>query len=387
MNTTFRTDITVKDICNGFINTEFESEDVYGLSGKLTIRPEFNYDYTNADRKKDVAVIESILKGYPIREIYFSKSNDDKLEVLFGQQFILCIGRFLTNKFSIIDEGHERIFDSLADDKKSMILNAIVPIFECEGTGTELMRVLKDINLGVPSTPQERLNAEYSGTFVKLGKAEFSKSKNANIKKWSAYISGDVIRQDFFERALDWVSKGDIEGYMGSHRDDTDIDELKTYFNTVIDWVEKVFKGVMSEMKGLEWGRLYEKYHNAPFIYNPDKIWEEVQKLYTDSYIKNRKGIFEYILGGSVNTKLLKVRVFDDGIKNNVYSTQTATARANGVSNCPLCAVGHGSNKSKIWKLDKMDADHVAAWSNGGGTNIDNCQMSCLTHNRAKGNW
>jgi len=33
-----------------------------------------------------------------------------------------------------------------------------------------------------------------------------------------------------------------------------------------------------------------------------------------------------------------------------------------------------------------MDADHVAAWSKGGGTDIKNCQVLCKTHNQAKGN-
>jgi len=134
----------------------------------------------------------------------------------------------------------------------------------------------------------------------------------------------------------------------------------------------------------LEWGRLYEAYHHTS--YNPAKVSSEEKKLYGDPYIKNRKGIFEYILGGSVDTKLLDVRVFDDATKKNVYSTQTAKAEKKGESNCPLCAVGHDANKSKLWKLNEMDADHVAAWSKGGATNIKNCQMLCKTHNRAKGN-
>ena len=224
----------------------------------------------------------------------------------------------------------------------------------------------------------------YSGPFVTLGKAEFSNSQNSNIQKWSAYISGSVNRQDFFECALDWVSKGNIGDYMSRHRYDKNITELKTYFNSVIDWVSTVFIDVESEMRGLEWGRLYEEYHNKS--YNPAKVSKEVQKLYGDPYIKNRKGIFEYILGGSVDTKLLDVRVFDEATKKSVYSTQTTKAESNGKSNCPLCAIGHDANKSKIWKLSEMDADHVTAWSKGGATNIKNCQMLCKTHNRAKGN-
>jgi hypothetical protein len=224
----------------------------------------------------------------------------------------------------------------------------------------------------------------YSGPFVTLGKEEFSNSQNANIEKWKAYIRGSADRQEFLERALDWVSKSNIGDYMSRHRNDKNITELKTYFNSVIDWVSSVFTDVESEMKGLEWGRLYEEYHKK--AYNPAKVSAEVHKLYADPYIKNRKGIFEYILDGSTDTKLLEVRVFDEATKKATYATQTVAAEKKHISNCPLCAIGHDANKDKIWKLDEMDADHVAAWSKGGKTSAKNCQMLCKTHNRAKGN-
>ena len=171
---------------------------------------------------------------------------------------------------------------------------------------------------------------------------------------------------------------------MSRHRFDTNITELKNYFNSVIDWVSTVFIDVESEMKGLEWGRLYELYHKVPF--DSIKVSEQVRKFYSDPYVKNRKGIFEFILGGCVDTKLLEVRVFDDAVKKSIYATQTVEAENKGVSNCPFCALGHDSNKSKIWKLVDMDADHVTAWSKGGATKIENCEMLCKTHNRAKGN-
>jgi 5-methylcytosine-specific restriction endonuclease McrA len=312
--------------------------------------------------------------------------SDNNLEVLDGQQRITSFGRFVTNKFAIQDEnGMQQYFDGIAADKRTKILETKLLIYECEGAETEIKDWFRTINIyGVPVNHQEILNAVFSGPFVTLGKAEFSNSQNSNIQKWSAYISGRVNRQDFFERALDWVSKGNIDDYMSRHRYDKNITELKAYFNSVIDWVSNVFVDVEDEMRGLEWGRLYEEYHNTS--YDPTKVSKEVKKLYGDPYIKNRKGIFEYILGGSVDTKLLNVRVFDDAIKKNVYSTQTAEAEANDKSNCLLCAIGHDANKSRIWKLSEMDADHVAAWSKGGTTDIKNCQMLCKTHNQAKGN-
>jgi 5-methylcytosine-specific restriction endonuclease McrA len=386
MKTTLRTDITVKDICAGFIYNELDGKGLFGLSGRLTIQPEYQRNYIYADGKKDVAVIDSILKGYPLGLIYFNKLNDNSLEVLDGQQRITSFGRFVTNKFANKDEnGMEQYFSGIATDKQTKILEAKLLIYECEGTETEIKQWFRTINIaGVPLNNQELLNAVYSGPYVTLGKEEFSNSNNSNIQKWSAYVSGSANRQEFLECALEWVSKGNIEKYMSLHRTDTNIVELKTYFNSVIDWVSGVFADVESEMRGLEWGRLYETYHKK--AYNPTAVSSEVKQLYGDSYIKNRKGIFEYILGGSVDTKLIDIRIFDDATKKSVYAKQTSEAENKGESNCPHCSLGHDANNSKIWKLADMDADHVAAWSKGGETDAKNCQMLCKTHNRAKGN-
>lgn len=387
MKTTLRTDITVADICNGFVYNQLEGKGLFGLSGKLTIQPEYqrNYLYADGGGKREQAVIHSLLKGYPLGLIYFNKVGEDTFEVLDGQQRITSIGRFVTNKFAIMDGGNPKNFDSLPADQQDKIRNSALLIYECEGTETEIKRWFETINIaGVPLNAQELLNAIYSGPFVTLAKAEYSNSQNANIQKWSAYIKGSANRQDFLERALDWVSRGKIGEYMSAHRHDGNINELKNYFNSVIDWVSGVFKDVEKEMQGLEWGRLYEQYHSTS--YDPDHISAEVKRLYADPYIKNRRGVFEYLLGGQQDTKLLDVRVFDDATKRSVYAKQTKTAEANGESNCPLCAMGHDANKGKLWKMAEMDADHVTAWSKGGGSTADNCQMLCITHNRAKGN-
>jgi hypothetical protein len=388
MKTILKTSTTVKEICDGFVYNELEGKGLFGLSGKLTIQPEYqrNYIYASDGGKKEIAVIDSILKEYPIGLIYFNKVDKDKFEILDGQQRITSIGRFVTDKFATKDEnGMPQIFGNMAKDKQNKILETKLLIYECEGTESQIKEWFRTINIaGVPLNNQELLNAVYSGQFVTKAKEEFSNSQNANIQKWSAYVSGSAIRQEFLERALDWVSKGNIGDYMSKHRKDKNIEELKKYFNTVIDWVSGVFTDVESEMRGLEWGRLYEAYHKK--AYNPAKVSAEVQKLYADPYVKNRKGIFEYILGGSVDTKLLEVRVFDEATKKAVYATQAAKAEKKGESNCPHCAIGHDANKSKIWSFNEMDADHVAAWSKGGKSDIKNCQMLCKTHNRAKGN-
>ncbi len=387
MKTTLETEITVAAICDGFVYNTLEGKGLFGLGGKLTIQPEYqrNYIYADGGGKKEQAVIESLLKGYPLGLIYFNKVAADKFEVLDGQQRITSIGRFVTNKFAIMENGNPKNFDSLPADQQAKIRDSKLLIYECEGTESEIKEWFKTINIaGVPLNDQELLNAVYSGPFVTKAKEEFSNSQNANTQKWSAYIRGSANRQDFLERALDWVSKGEIGHYMSAHRYDKNINELKSYFNSVIDWVSTVFSDVLPEMKGLEWGRLYEMYHGQS--YDPKRMSDDVQKLAADDYVTNRKGIFEYLLGGSTDKKLLAVRVFDDKTKRVAYNKQTQEAQAKGKSNCPLCAVGENANKSKLYELKEMDADHVSAWSKGGDSSANNCQMLCITHNRAKGN-
>ena len=387
MKTSLNT-FTVKELSEGFVYNELEGKGLFGLAGRLTIQPEYQRNYIYADGKKDVAVVESLLKGYPLGLIYFNKVHEDNLEVLDGQQRITSFGRFITGKFAIKDErGMEQYFSGLPKDAQETILKSKILVYECQGTESEIKEWFKTINtLGVPLNSQELLNAVYSGPFVTAGKAEFSNSQNSNIMKWSTYISGSAQRQDFWERALEWVSKGkeNIGGYMSKHRNDNNINEVKTYFNSVIDWVSSVFADVEPEMRGLEWGRLYEEHHAT--AYNPAKLSEEVRALYGDPYVKSRKGIWEYVLGGSVETKLLEIRVFDEATKKSRYAIQTNEAKAAGNSNCSYCSIGRGANQIKIWRLDEMDADHVEAWSRGGSTTSDNCELLCKTHNRAKGN-
>ena len=385
MKTQLRTEITVKALCEGFVYNELEGKGLFGLAGKLTIQPEYQRNYIYAEENCDVAVIDSILKGYPLGLIYFIKTADGRFEVLDGQQRITSIGRFLTKRFSVQVNGTVQNFDSLASDLRDKILETTLLVYECEGTEPEIKEWFKTINIvGIPLNEQEVLNSIYSGSFVTAAKAEFSNSANANLEKWSAYVRGSANRQEILACALKWVSEGDVDGYLAAHRNSSDISEIKRYFNTVIEWVSTVFPDTEKEMRGIDWDRLYRAYHDTAF--DPKEVDADVKALYADPYVKNRKGIFEYVLGGKKETKLLEIRIFDDGDKQTVYRAQTKAAKEAKNSNCPLCALGHASNKDRLWELREMDADHVTAWSHGGATAIENCQMLCRPHNQAKGN-
>ena len=387
MKTTLHTDWTVGDVCKGFIFDKNENKGLFGLGGKLIIQPEYQRNYIYGDGKKDVAVVDSLLKGYPLGLIYFVKNADGMYEVLDGQQRITSFARFvnLSWPFAVLRNGKPRYFDSLDPDEQKQITEAPLTIYVCEGEPSEIQTWFETINIaGVPLVKQELRNAAYHGPFVTKARAVFSNTGNANMNRWQTYVKGDPKRQAILETALDWVSGGDIDGYMARHRNDTGIDGLKNHFDTVIDWVDALFEYTGKEVCGQEWGRLYETYHGN--AYSKDAVTERVDALMGDSQVTNKRGIFEYILGGEEDAALLNVRVFDDRTRKAVYEKQTKAAKAKGRSNCPLCALGHDNNAGRIYKLIEMDADHVTAWSRGGATDASNCQMLCKTHNRAKGN-
>lgn len=378
---------TVKELCEGFSYSETDGKGLYGLAGKLTIQPEYqrNYLYSENKSEKEVAVIDSVLKKYPLGLLYFNKLPDGRLEVLDGQQRITSLGRYLIGKFSVMKNGDPYKFKTLNEDERQLFENTKLLVYICEGTETEIKEWFEIINIGgIVLNDQEKLNAIYSGPFVSAARKEFSNKEDARIQKWSCYISGSANRQEYLQEALRWVSHGNIKNYMQEHRRDTNINELKLYFNDVISWIERTFDNVYPKMKGLNWGELYEKYHNNP--YDHVEVSKKVKELYNDPCVKDNKNVFEYVLGGCKDTKLLNVRVFDENTKTRVYIRQTDEAKEKHVSNCPLCAIGHDANKEKIWTQKEMDADHVLAWSKGGATDESNCQMLCKTHNRAKGN-
>jgi hypothetical protein len=331
-----------------------------------------------------------LLKGYPLGLIYFNVAKaGGGLEVLDGQQRITSVGRFVTGKFAVKVAGREQVFSSLPKDDQQKILASELLVYECEGTEAEIKEWFQTVNIaGVPLNRQELLNAIYSGPFITKAKAEYSNSSNANMQKWSSYVKGDPKRQEVLAVVLDWVSSSEgisVDAYLAQHRGKNDITPLKDYFTSVIDWIGSVFsRPPDKEMRGLDWGRLYETYHATS--YNAAEIDQAVNELRADPAVHSAKGIYEYLLGGKSAPQLLDVRLFDDKTKRAGYEQQTQKAKSDGVSNCPLCALGADSNKARIYKPEEMDADHVTAWSKGGATDLSNLTMLCQTHNRAKGN-
>lgn len=393
MKTTLRTDITIRQITAGFDYSELEGKGLYGLGGRLTIQPEYQRNFIYADKggDRERAVVESVLRGYPLGLLYFNRTGadaqgQDLIEVLDGQQRITSLGRFVLGMISVTgQDGNPRYFAGMTGQERDRFLDTTLLAYVCEGTEEEIRDWFRTINIaGVPLNEQELLNAVYSGPFVTAARACFSNSRAASMERWQTYISGSPLRQEILATALAWVSEGDVRDYMAAHRNDPDITEMTEYFDRVIDWAGSVFPTPRKEMRGLEWDRLYRTYGGEH--YDPAALDERVAELLGGRAINNHKGVFEYVLCGEGDHRLLDVRVFPEPMKKAAWKRQTDAARENGQSNCPLCVVAGGRNADKIWEQSQMEADHVAAWSRGGATTEDNCQMLCVTHNRAKGN-
>ena len=385
MKTTLNINWTIDDICKGFTYDKDRGKGLYGMNGKLIIQPEYQRNYIYDKGGRDKKVISSLLKGYPIGLIYFVKTSNGQYEVLDGQQRITSIGRYIkeTYPFALEDSnGNPKYFHSLSSEEQDFLLKTKLTVYVCEGTSNEIEEWFKTINIaGVPLNQQEIRNSVYHGSFVNKAREVFSNSNNSNMMKWKTYLKGDENRQEILETALKWVSKNNVEEYMAQHRNDDNITQLQNHFDGVIDWIGSIFDYTGKEVCGLPWGDYYDKYHNN--FYDKDEVTREVNRLLKDEAVTSKKGIFEYILGGEKDPKLLRIRLFPDSIKRTVYQRQTDEAKKKGTSNCPLCTL---EGKNTIYKIKEMDADHVTAWSKGGNTDISNCQLLCKTHNRAKGN-
>lgn len=382
---TTRITINIRDLFEGFYDKDEGGEKGYGgawgYGGKLNIRPIYQRELVY-DEKEEAKVIDSVLKGYPINIMYWVKNPDGKYDLLDGQQRTLSICNFLDHKYSIKDENNERRYeDSLYEEDKEKILNYPLDICVCEGTTKEVLEWFKTINIkGKELNDQEMLNATHTGPWLSDAKRYFSKPNCAAYNKGKDYIFGSVERQDFLKEVLDWVSDGNIQEYMENHRYDESASYLWEYYQNVIDWIRSHFLAYFKEMKGLPWGKYYNRYNTLNL--DPVVITNEVNDLMADEEVENKKGIFEFILeefrhadtGEQMTNgeceKYLHIRQFDPSIKRSKYTQQ------NGI--CPLCG--------KHFDFEQMHGDHIVPWSRGGKTEPENCQMLCSTCNLKKSN-
>jgi len=354
--------IKVSELVKGYENSD--ENGVFGYDKNLNIRPPYQREFVYKEEQQK-AVIDTVLKGYPLNVMYWVKHNDGKFEVMDGQQRTLSICEYVANHYSVEVDGYAKPFHSLPKDVQDKILNYELMVYFCEGAESEKLEWFKTVNIaGEKLTNQEILNAVYAGSWTADAKKKFSKTNCVAYKIGSKYMSGTPIRQDYLETALKWISKGKIEKYMSDHQHEPNANALWAYYQSIINWVKNTFTEYRNEMKGVDWGKLYDQYHEN--VYDTVKLEEEIKALMADDDVSNKKGIYSYVL--TKNEKYLNIREFTQTMKRSAYTRQ------NGV--CIKC--------KKKFKFEEMHGDHITPWSKGGKTNAENCQMLCADCNRRK---
>lgn len=351
--------ITVKALTAGYKDSA--EAGVVGYGGILDIRPAYQREFIYNDKQR-MAVINSVVEGYPLNVMYWADREDGTFEVIDGQQRTLSLCQYINGDFA-----HDmRYFHNLKPDEQEKILNYELMIYVCKGTDSEKLAWFRIINIaGEQLNDQELLNAVYCGPFVMDAKRYFSKNGCAAYQIANKYVSGKVNRQDFLKTALNWISNGCGEGYLATHQHDPNANQLWLHFHNVIQWVQATFPKVRKEMKSVDWGKLYRKYHER--MLDVAALEAEVCRLMKDSDVVKKSGIYEYVF--DYDERHLDLRIFDENTKREVFERQ------NGV--CSHCG--------KVFELEEMEADHIQPWREGGRTIAANCQMLCLMCNRIKG--
>ncbi|MDP3696440.1 MAG: DUF262 domain-containing protein [Candidatus Taylorbacteria bacterium] len=359
--------IPIHKIVDGYKNSE--EEGVVGFSGKLNIRPKYQREFIYKPEQQ-IAVINSVMGGFPLNAMYWVKNSDGSFEILDGQQRTVSICNFLAGDFNVVNRGYQMYFENLTEEEKMKIRDYTLMVYFCEGKDDEKLAWFRVINTaGEKLTPQELLNAIYSGPWVTDAKRYFSKSNAPAYLLAHDYVSGALNRQEYLETVLRWISNDKIEDYMGKHQKDKDAGKLWEYFQDVIAWVQKTFPNYRREMAHVEWGELYNEFKNKKL--DPKKLEKEITELMQDEDVTKKSGIYPYVL--TRQEKYLNIRAFTDKMKREAYERQKGI--------CPFCK---GENKKKKWDISEMEADHITPWHEGGKTVAENCQMLCKEHNRTK---
>ena len=353
-------EIPIIDVVKNYINND--EEGVVGYDGKLNIRPKYQREFVYNDKQRD-EVINTIRNNFPLNVMYWATNDDDTYEVLDGQQRTISFCEYVAGNFSL----NNLAFHNLTDVEQNQILDYKLMIYICTGNDKEKLDWFKIINIaGVQLADQELRNAIYTGEWLTDAKRYFSKNNCPAYNIASDYLNGTPIRQDYLEKALEWINDGKIEDYMSKHQHDQNANELWLYFQSVINWVRLIFVKYRKEMKGVNWGKLYNQFKDTKFDTN--KLEEEVSKLMQDNDVTKKSGIYEYIL--TKDEKSLSIRAFDDNMKREAYERQTGI--------CVKC--------EQQFDIENMAADHIIAWSKGGKTTSENCQMLCTRCNAIKSN-
>ena len=353
-------EISIADLTDCY--TDDAEGGVVGYSGQLNIRPAYQREFVYKDKQRQ-AVIETVRKNFPLNVMYWV-DHGDGFEVLDGQQRTISICQYVNGDYSI----NHQYFHNLEDDEKQQILDYKVMVYVCEGEDSEKLDWFKTINIaGEKLSTQELRNAVYTGQWLTNDKRYFSKTGCPAYAIGSKLLSGSPIRQDYLETSIKWISDGNVEDYMSNHQHDPNAKELWLYYQKVINWVNETFPNYRKEMKGIDWGSLYNEFGND--MQDSDALEDEIKELMLDDEVQKNKGVYAFIL--TRDEKHLGLRAFSEKQKRQAFELQEGV--------CPKTG-------KKFDDYNQMHADHIMPWSKGGKTDMDNLMMVCPKYNLTKSN-
>ena len=250
--------IPIRKVYEGYKNNL--EEGVLGYGGKLNIRPPYQREFVYKDKQRD-EVINTVRKSFPLNVMYWVETNQG-YEVLDGQQRTISICEYIAGNYAI----NYQYFHNLTEEEQEQILNYDLMVYVCRGSEREKLDWFKIINIaGEKLTDQELRNAVYTGPWLMSAKKYFSKTGCPANVLGANYLKGSSIRQEYLETVINWISNGNIEQYMADNQAKPDASALWLYFNNVINWVKTIFPNYRKEMKGLDWGRLYNTYNKTNY--------------------------------------------------------------------------------------------------------------------------
>ncbi len=352
--------ITIAQLAEGF--KDDKEGGVVGYGGKLDIRPPFQREFVYKDKQR-AAVINTVINGFPLNVMYWATRSNGTFEIIDGQQRTISICQYVNGDYSFDD----LYIQNLLPDQKARIMDYELTVYLCSGSESERLDWFRTINIaGERLTEQELKNAVYSGPWVSDAKRFFSRTNCVAFGLASGYMTGQPIRQEYLETVIDWISDGAIADYMGLHQHDPDASAEWGYFQKVIQWVKTTFLVYRVEMKGIQWGALYNKHKDLTL--DPKEIEIQVASLMEDEDVTDKKGIYKFILTN--DERYLNIRTFDKKQKRQAYERQKGV--------CIRC--------NQKFEIEDMEADHITPWSKGGRTDDENCQLLCDEDNRRKSN-
>lgn len=369
MNITHK-QITIGELLDGYKELGPDGiEGVVAFGGKLDVRPAYQREFIYPPKDRD-EVVCSVLKGFPINIMYWYQVSEEHYELMDGQQRTISICRYAADGAQTFSVNYKYFFN-LAPDQQKRFKEYIINIYVCNGSPSEVLEWFNIINIaGKQLSKQELRNTAYTGPWLSDAKLHFSKPNCAAYYMAKDYMNGSPIRQEYLETAIKWIADKDkietIEDYMALHQHDENANQIWIYFKRVIEWVQSIFPEKRKEMKGIDWGFLYNVYKDKEL--DPDKLEKEIKQLMMDDDVTNKKGIYFYVL--TRDEKHLSIRGFTENQKRIAYERQSGI--------CVKC--------KKHFELKDMQGDHIVPWSKGGKTIQENCQMLCQDCNRRKSN-